>query len=636
MNPLTGGVSRCSASERKCPVGGPHFRTEREAQRYGEELMARASAEGSVPRSFLRKAAARSVPASGASVSSPVASSVRSAASGDGPARSSVEELAAERRVGFLRRVRAARAGRAGDGAVARDTHGVVIDSPSALCRYALDVMDGYDREFLVRTGDWRRGDLESYAPELVHQLALGYEPRYRELDLQASRAALVYGAEGRWSGERVTDEDRARFGQLMRLAVVTRASVPAVVWLKLNDQWSDKWADPEENSEQIARDIARVGIEARVNGLAKRYGRGRFDHPFDSILGEAQRGSRAVLSVEQREQDPLVPGSPVARDIAGELGRLRRVDLEDRFTLTVPDGADPDMMGVTRAAYGTILNKLDESRVRMDWNRFSDQVLMLRRITGAGDAEDSSPLDLEDDCACLAYAAAVAGGSVNPTMSAVPRLLDWQDREDERADASRLLLDLDAHGDDGAEGRVVLGFGDDSGSLLPVGLTDPMDDEPFDAPVAPWSFDGPDVVTSGEARTGADGYPAHGQRTTPGSPVTGIDADAAFPDVDGGNDPLMREEAMLDLRAGRGVLDRHGAVAGRGHADTDGWWYSDEPLNEPEEPVIDHPYQPIRFTGKRHAAHIRAIPSLAMKYLRNGETDPALRMSRAATRTER
>ncbi|KAA8831983.1 hypothetical protein EMO89_00190 [Bifidobacterium tissieri] len=591
MNPRTGGVGRCTASERRCPVGGPHFRTEREAQRYGEELMARANAAASSPRASLRKS---SVTAS-AAPSVPAAPAVPAPARGASPSdpsdgSSSLEGLAAERRVGFLQRIRAARAGRRAGAPAAPDAHGVVIDSPSALCRYALDVMDGYDREFLVRTGDWKREDLESYAPELVHQLALGYEPRYRELDLQTSRAALVYGAEDRWSDERVTDEDRARFGQLMRLAVVTRASVPAAVWLRLNDRWNDKWSDPEENSEQIARDIARVGIEARVNGLAKRYGRGRFDHPFDSILGEAQRGSRAVLSAAQREADPLVPDSPVARDIAGELVGLRRVDLEDRFPLTVPEGTDPDMMGVTRAAYDTILNKLDESRVRMDWNRFSDQVLMLRRIAGVTDEDDCSPLDLKDDYSCLAYAAAVAGGSVKPSASAVPSLLDWQDREDGRAEATRAVLG-DA-GDDGAGDRVVLGFGDDSGSLLPVGVTDPMDDEPFDGPVGPWSFDGP------------GGH--------------GVDADSAFPDVAAGDDPLMRVEAMLDRGAGREVLRRHGAASR--HADTDGWWYSDEPLSEPEEPVIDHPYRPIRFTGKRQAERIRAIPGLAMKYLRLGE----------------
>lgn len=325
----------------------------------------------------------------------------------------------------FLGEVRAEEAARR-RGTGRRAAHRRPIETPEQLCRYALDVLDSYDREFLKRTGDWEDGAFDDYPGEWVHQLAMSYEG-YRELDLQASRAALVYGAEGRYGDEGATGDRRGMFASLMRLAYVTDANVSAGVWLRLNDQWNDTWADPEENREQVARDIARVGIEARVNGLAKRYARGEYSHPFDSILGEAQRGSWSVSRSHVSElQDPERLSGVLSR----QLSRLTRTDLEDRFGFHARSGAPGMLADVDRRAFDAVFEKLDESSRDGDWNRFSDQTLMLRRILGATDDDDGSPMDLKDDLSCLAYAAAVAGGSVSPTKRDLKRLADWQRRE--------------------------------------------------------------------------------------------------------------------------------------------------------------------------------------------------------------
>lgn len=427
-----GDVVVCTAHTRACPNGGPHFTSLAEGRRFVEERLARehASNRGNVLRKTGRvgEGAARSGSlAGGAERGAGSGAGTVGAAGGSG-----FDEEGERGRVGhdFLRRVRAARAGRRD--AVERGNGKPSIDTPQGLCRYALDVMDKYDREFLKRTGDWDEAQLRDCPDEWVHQFALSYAPGYRELDLQASRAALIYGAEGRYGDGPVTDRERRMFAGLMRLAYVTRANVSAGVWLRLNDEWNDKWADPRENREQVARDLARVGIEARVNGLAKRYARGEYEHPFDSVLGEAQRGVRSVMPEEKLRGDVLVERSPLRSRLAMSLASLGRGDVEQRFPLDTT-GMEPELAKVTRRAYRQVLGKLDESRRTGDWNRFSDQALMLRRIIGVRDEDDDSPLDLRDDQSCLAYAAAVAGGTVNPTTGAVPRLLDWQDREEKR-----------------------------------------------------------------------------------------------------------------------------------------------------------------------------------------------------------
>lgn len=313
--------------------------------------------------------------------------------------------------------------------------NGRVIGSTRELAAYALRVMDSYDVEFLKRTGDWSTEQMRVFMDspaEWRHQLALAYQPGYRELDLQVSRASLILLSEGREVP--AGDVERATVAKLMRLAYVTRASVPAGVWLRLNDEWEDSWADPDENREQVARDLVRVGIEARVNGLAKRYARGVTDAPFDSILGEAQRGARGVLGARLGRRDPVYEDSPVKHALASMLGGMDREDLEARFPAPAPKPGDDELLhSMTLKAHGLVLDLVDEARARGDWNAFSDRVLVLRRIDGAVDDDDTSPLDLPDDASCLAYAAAVAGGSVRIRRSALPLLIDMQDREEER-----------------------------------------------------------------------------------------------------------------------------------------------------------------------------------------------------------
>ncbi|WP_169240347.1 hypothetical protein [Bifidobacterium olomucense] len=405
-----GDVVACAAHARACPNGGPHFTSMEEGHRFVEERLAReyATSRGNALRKTYRVGE-------------------------DADVHDALADEERERgrvRNDFLRRIRAARAGRRD--AVERGNGKPSIDTPQGLCRYALDVMDGYDREFLKRTGDWDESQLRDCPAEWIHQFALSYAPRYRELDLQASRTALIYGAEGRYGDGPVTDRERRMFAGLMRLAYVTKANVSAGVWLRLNDEWNDKWADPNENREQVARTLARVGIEARVNGLAKRYARGEYAHPFDSVLGEAQRGVRSVMPEERLRDDVLVERSPLRSRMAISLASLGREDVEQRFPLDTT-GMEPELAKVIRRAYWQVFIKLDESRRAGDWNRFSDQALMLRRIIGVRDKDDDSPLDLRDDQSCLAYAAAMAGGSVSPTTAAMPRLLDWQDREEKR-----------------------------------------------------------------------------------------------------------------------------------------------------------------------------------------------------------
>ncbi|OXN00409.1 hypothetical protein [Bifidobacterium vansinderenii] len=310
-----------------------------------------------------------------------------------------------------------------------------MIGSTRELAAYALRVMDSYDVEFLKRTGDWSPEQLRVFMDspaEWRHQLALAYQPGYRELDLQVSRASLIMLSEGREVP--AGDVERATVAKLMKLAYVTKASVPAGVWLRLNDEWDDSWADPDENREQIARDLARVGIEARVNGLAKRYARGVTDAPFDSILGEAQRGARDVLGQKLCRRDPTYEESPIRHELASMLEGMDREDLEARFPAPEPKPGDDELLhSMTLKAHKQVLDLVDEARERRDWNAFSDRVLVLRRIDGVVDDDDTSPLDLPDDASCLAYAAAVAGGSVEIRRSALPLLIDMQDREEER-----------------------------------------------------------------------------------------------------------------------------------------------------------------------------------------------------------